>query len=165
MGRLSVTHVKIHGGSGGVIYDGEIDLSRFEAQYDKAQYKLDSMVMTSMVPYMPMITGSFINLTRAKSASVAGSGYVYAAVAPYGRFLYEGKTMVDELTGSPFARQKAKKVLVSKYSGETAARENLVYTKSKHPKAQAHWFDAAKQSDSLKWLRETKKTAGGGKRG
>ena len=41
----------------------DVDLSRFEKQYSKAQFALDSMVMASMVPYMPMRTGTFINVT------------------------------------------------------------------------------------------------------
>lgn len=46
--------------------------------------------------------------------------------------------MVDEATGSPYARRGAKKVLVSQFSGQTAAKENLEYTKQAHPQAQAN---------------------------
>lgn len=143
----------------------KLSLSRFDEQYKKAQYQLDGDVMTSMVPFMPMISGSFINTTRAASAAVQGSGQVYAAYGPQGRYLYEGKVMVDEVTGSPFARKGAKKVLVSQYAGKTAAKENIEYTHQAHPKAQDHWFDAAKAADGKKWVRRVKATAGGGKRG
>lgn len=143
----------------------KLSLSRFDDQYKKAQYQLDGDVMNSMVPFMPMISGSFINTTRAASAAVQGSGQVYAAYGPQGRYLYEGKVMVDEVTGSPFARQGAKKVLVSQYTGKTAAKENIDYTHQAHPKAQDHWFDAAKAVDGKKWVRRVKATAGGGKRG
>ena len=143
----------------------KLSLSRFDEQYKKAQYQLDGDVMNSMVPFMPMISGSFINTTRAASAAVQGSGQVYAAYGPQGRYLYEGKVMVDEVTGSPFARRGAKKVLVSQYTGKTAAKENIDYTHQAHPKAQDHWFDAAKAVDGKKWVRRVKETAGGGKRG
>lgn len=143
----------------------KLSLSRFDEQYKKAQYQLDGDVMNSMVPFMPMISGSFINTTRAASAAVQGSGQVYAAYGPQGRYLYEGKVMVDEVTGSPFARRGAKKVLVSQYAGKTAAKENIDYTHQAHPKAQDHWFDAAKAADGKKWVRRVKATAGGGKRG
>lgn len=143
----------------------KLSLSRFDEQYKKAQYQLDGDVMNSMVPFMPMISGSFINTTRAASAAVQGSGQVYAAYGPQGRYLYEGKVMVDEVTGSPFARKGAKKVLVSQYSGKTAAKENIEYTHQAHPKAQDHWFDSAKAVDGKKWVRRVKETAGGGKRG
>ena len=143
----------------------KLSLSRFDEQYKKAQYQLDGDVMNSMVPFMPMISGSFINTTRAASTAVQGSGQVYAAYGPQGRYLYEGKVMVDEVTGSPFARKGAKKLLVSQYAGKTAAKENIEYTHQAHPKAQDHWFDAAKAADGKKWVRRVKATAGGGKRG
>lgn len=148
---------------GGVIqYDMTIDLNRFGKQISKAQFELDSMVMTDMVPLMPMETGLFIDVTRAMSAAYAGTGRVIAAAPPYGRFLYEGKTMVDVQTGSPWARRGAKKVLVSQYSGKTdkkpKAKPNLTFANGR----QAHWFDAAKERRGDDWIRKTKKTAGGG---
>lgn len=73
--------------------------------------------------------------------------------------------MVDEKTGSTWARRGAKKVLVSEFGGKTKAKPDLVYTKQAHPKAQAHWFDAAKKKDGKKWVRGVKETAGGGRRG
>ena len=76
-----------------------IDLGRFEGQYSLAQYELDSMVMTSMIPFMPKQTGTFINVTQGMSQSIAGSGKVVAAAPPMGRYLYEGKVMVDSVTG------------------------------------------------------------------
>jgi hypothetical protein len=160
---------KIHHFKGFSVVDGDvkvkIDMSRFEEQYRKAQYQLDGAVMNSMVPFMPMENGTFVNVTRAASAAIQGSGRVFAAYSQQGRFLYEGKGMVDEKTGSPWARKDAKKVLVSQYSGKTRAKETLTYTKTKHPAAQAHWFDAAKEKDGETWIREAKKTAGGGQRG
>lgn len=139
-----------------------LTLDRMTDNFNRAQYALDSMVMTSMVPFMPMQDGTFINQTRAKSAAMAGSGEVCAGVAPQGRFLYEGKTMVDEKTGSPWARKGAKKVLVSQYAGKTQAKENLVFSQHAHPKAQAHWFDPAKEADGRKWVKTVKRIAGGG---
>lgn len=56
-------------------------------------------------------------------------------------------------------------MLVSQYSGKTKAKEDLQYTKTAHPKAQAKWFDAAKKADGKEWIKQVKKTAGGGKRG
>ena len=64
--------------------DMHIDLRRFEKQYNKAQYALDSTVMTHMVPFMPHQTGTFINVTRTMSAALAGTGTVVAAAPPMG---------------------------------------------------------------------------------
>lgn len=149
--------------------DGDIrinvDLSRFDKQYQKAQYGLDGDVMNSMLPFMPMQEGSFINVTRGASAAIQGTGQVYAAYGPAGRFLYEGKTMVSEVTGSTWARLGERKVLVSQYSGQTKAKDDLVFNKTAHPDAQAHWYDAAKARDSKTWVKNAKKNAGGGKHG
>ena len=140
-------------------YNMVLDLTRFGSQISQAQYELDSMVMTDMVPLMPKQTGTFINVTKAMSASYAGTGKVIAAAPPMGRFLYEGKTMVDEKTGSPWARRGSRKVLVSQYSGKTNAKENLTYANGR----QSHWFETAKERHSAEWIDHVKKTAGGGK--
>lgn len=142
---------KIHVKSGNMTLD--IDLSRFERQFQEAQFRLDSQVMTDMVPYMPMQTGTFINVTRAMSVAIAGSGQVVAAAPPYGRFLYEGKIMVDELTGSPWARKGAKKVVTDR---------KLQFSTATNPKAQAQWFEAAKADHGKAWVELAKRTAGGG---
>lgn len=128
----------------------DIDLSRFEKQFQDAQYYLDSQIMQDMEPYMPKVTGTFVNLTKARSASLAGSGEVVAAAPPYGRFLYNGKVMVDPVTGSPYARKEAKKVLTDK---------DLKYS---NPKATPKWFETAKKTHGDAWIAEVKRIAGGG---
>lgn len=133
----------------------KLDLSRFEKQFVQAQYQLDGQVMSSMVPFMPHLNGAFIQVTRAASAAVQGSGQVYAAFGPQGRYLYEGKVMVDEETGSAWARKGAKKVLTNR---------PLRYTKTHNPEVTDHWFDAAKKKDGKRWVANVKRTAGGGKR-
>ena len=128
----------------------QVDMSRFEKQFQEAQYYLDSQVMTDMVPFMPRQTNTFVNLVRARSAALAGSGVVVAGVPPSGRFLYEGKVMIDPVTGSPWARKGAKKVVTNR---------PLTYS---NPQATPHWFDTAKERHGDKWVEETKKRAGGG---
>lgn len=142
-----------------------LDMSRFNTQYQRAQYKLDGEVMNSMIPFMAMDTGTLVNITRAASAAVQGSGKVYAAFGPQGRFLYEGKGMVGIESGSPWAKEGEKKVLVSQYGGKTNAKEFLSYNHSAHPQAQENWFDAAKEVDLDKWVKDVKETAGGGTHG
>ena len=131
----------------------DVDLSRFEKQYGKAQKTLDSMVMTDMKPYMPLMTGVFRNVTEAMSAAIAGSGTVIAAAPPFGRFLYEGKVMVDAETNSPWARPGAKKIVTNK---------ELDYFKGNNPKVTDHWFDEAKKNHGESWVKVVKKEAGGG---
>lgn len=156
-----ITHFK-----GFSVVDGDIkinlNLSRFDKQFQRAQYELDGDVMNSMEPFMPLNKGTFIQKTREESTALQGTGMVVAAAGPFGRFLYPGKTMVDIETGSPWAKYKNKKVLVSQYSGKTNAKENLTYSRAG---AQAFWFDAAKRADGKSWIKKAKKIAGGGKRG
>ncbi|MBQ7767561.1 MAG: hypothetical protein IJ403_01610 [Oscillospiraceae bacterium] len=130
-----------------------IDLGRFEGQYSRAQYQLDSMVMDSMVPYMPMQTSIFINVTRGMSQSIAGSGKVVAAAPPMGGFLYEGKVMIGERTLSAFAAKAEKKIVTER---------DLQYSRHAHPNVTDHWFDTAKKYHGKVWVRKTKKMAGGG---
>ena len=132
----------------------DLDLSRFEQSLEEAQFMLDSQIMTDMLPYMPMQTGTFQNVTRAMSAAIAGSGKVVAAAPPMGRFLYEGKVMVGVDSHSPFARYGEKKVVTDR---------DLQYSDAAHPKVEKKWFDAAKRDHGSDWIRMAKKVAGGGK--
>lgn len=130
----------------------DVSLNRFEKQFQEAQYYLDGQVMNDMVPYMPHRDGIFVNLTRMRSAALQGTGKVVAGVPPQGRFLYEGKVMVDPVTGSPWARKGAKKVVTER---------PLTYS---NPKATPHWFDTAKEAHGKAWVKGVKRIAGGGKK-
>lgn len=156
--KKMIARIKYHYKDKGPEYEINmyIDLHRFEKQFSKAQYELDSMVMAHMVLFMPKQTNTFIAVTRAMSAAIAGSGKVVAAAPPHGRFLYEGKVMVDPNTGSPWARKGAKK---------EATQKNLEFFKGEHPDAQARWFEAAKERHGEKWVAQVKRIAGGGSRG
>lgn len=126
-----------------------IRMERLSMQYNRAQFYLDSQVMTDMVPLMPKNTEIFVNLTKQRSAAMAGTGQVCAAAPPYGRFLYEGKVMVDPVTNSPWARKGAKKVVTDR---------DLTYS---NPRTVPHWFDEAKHLHLKQWVKGVKKYAGG----
>lgn len=144
----------------------QIDLSRFEGQYSRAQYELDSMVMQSMIPFMPAETGTFINVTQGMSQALAGSGVVAAAAPPMGRFLYEGKKMVDSATGKGPAKitiGPGEYILRFRKGAKLQATEEpLHYSTHVNPNATDHWFDASKEADGEAWVEKAKKTAGGG---
>lgn len=138
------------------IVDGDIqikvDCGRFYDQFKQAQYELDSNVMNGMEKFMPKDTNNFVQLTRQESAALAGSGEVVAGHAPYGRFLYYGKVMVDPLTGSPFARAGAKKIV-------KIPEVDLNFS---NPSAVPRWFEEAKKQFGDQWIKKVKETAGGG---
>ena len=164
MGTFKFPDLHVEKSSAEVHYTLNLDMDRFEGQFDKAQHMLDTQIMTDMIPYMPKVTGTFINRTLAMSASVAGSGYVYAAAPPYGRFLYAGKTMVSPSTGSTWAKYGEQKVLVSQYRGKTNAQENLTYNSSFNPRVTAEWYEEAKRRNGKRWINMTKGVAGDGRR-
>lgn len=144
----------------------KLDMSRFDKQLRRAQYELDGNVMNSMVPFMPHLNGTFIQVTRAESASVQGTGEVYAAFGPHGRYLYEGKVMVDSETGKGPRRIPIGpgEYILRFRKGAKLIKTNRPLQYSKKT-AKDHWFDAAKKKDGKQWIKDVKKTAGGGKRG
>lgn len=164
MGTFKFPDLHVERSSGEVHYTLDLDMDRFDRQFNKAQYMLDTQIMTDMIPYMPKVTGTFINRTLAMSASVAGTGFVYAAAPPYGRFLYAGKTMVSPSTGSTWAKYGEQKVLVSQYRGKTNAKENLTYNSSFNPMVTAEWYEEAKRKNYRRWVKLTKGVAGDGRR-
>lgn len=149
MGTHKINSIYINKKTKQVTVDFEIDFANAENHANRAQYLLDSQIMEDMVPFMPMRDGLFIATTRAMSQAIAGTGQVVAAAPPFGRFLYEGKVMVDPLTGSPWARKGAKKVVTDR---------PLKYSKGSHPQAQAHWFDAAKRKNMGDWKKLVDRT-------
>ena len=111
MARSKIKHFK-----GFSVVDGDIriklDMHRFEEQFRRAQYQLDGAVMNSMVPFMPMITGSFINTTRAASAAIQGSGEVYARLmARKADFCMRGKRWLALLLEAHMPKREKRKYL------------------------------------------------------
>ena len=129
--------------------DAKLNVGRVQKNIEKAQYWLDTQIMTDMVPFMPHVTGTFINDTALWSASLAGSGEVIAGVPPMGQFLYKGNVMIDPVTYSPWARKDVKKIVTDR---------DLTF---ENPSAVAHWFDAAKAEHGKEWVNGVKKIAGG----
>lgn len=116
-----------------------VSMSRINGALSRAQIWLEQQIMNDMLPVMPMRTGDFQQRTRALNTVALGSGHVWAAAPPFGRFLYGGKVMVDPVTGSPWAREGAKKVLTDR---------DLTFSR---PGAVARWFEAVKPAQLPRW--------------
>ena len=125
----------------------EVDMKRLENNFNKAQFALDSAIMTSMEPLMPRRDGNFIAITKGMSAAIAGTGKVVAAAPPYGRFLYEGKMMIGEKSRSPWAKKGERKVVTGR---------NLTYSGG----GQSHWFEKAKEKDLNSWVKVVENIVG-----
>lgn len=140
-----------------------VDLSRIADGINRAQYWLDSQISNDMLPYMPMDTGTMIQATRGKSAALAGTGLVVAASTPYGRYLYNGKVMVDSVTGKgPRKIETSPGEYILRFrKGATLVPTDrpLVYS---NPLAQPRWFDVAKANNLQSWIDGVKREITGG---
>jgi len=145
--KFKFNGIEINKGSMSV--KASLNMTRFEKQFQQAQFWLDGQIMNDMVPFMPMQDDTFIDVTKMHSAALQGSGKVYAAYGPQGRFLYEGKVMVDELTKSPWARKGARKEVIDK---------DLKYSRAS---AKPKWFEEAEMLNSSNWIKGVKERAGG----
>ena len=122
-----------------------LSLDRFSKQFTEAQQWLGDRVLEDCKAYMPHLTGG---LQQRSHTEEDGKKVVFPG--PYGRFQYGGKVMVDPVTGSPWARKGAKKVLTDR---------PLQYS---NPQATDHWFDTAKAQHGEYWIAGVKERAGGG---
>ena len=111
-----------------------------EAASEKAVYAMAVQAQKDTDPYVPFLSG-----TLSDSARVEGHFLIYGGrMAPYARYLYYGKLMIDPATGSSYASYGATKVLTDK---------DLVFNKAMHSQAQSHWFEASKAENKDKWER------------
>lgn len=95
-------------------------------------------VLRRILRYMPYDSGMTIKVTIAQT-NVRRPFII--TNTPYARFLYHGKLMVSDVTGSPWARK-----------GETkhAVDTPLVYTKTFNPKAGPYWDQALMAAEGAK---------------
>lgn len=147
-----------------ILKDGvkiKVNTSKFNPLLEQAQIRLEMAIAKDIKPYMPMLTGNMIQRTQAINSSMLGSGYVMVAPAPYGRFLYYGKKMVDSETGKgprPITLKTGE--VIFRYRKGAILRptnEPLKYTR---PGATDHWFDSAKADNEDKWRKIVADTIG-----
>lgn len=123
----------------------DIKLSRFSRQFAEAQWWLGKQVLGDCKQqFMPLLTGGLQQRSHTEN-----DGRQVVFPGPYARFQYFGKVMVDPVTGSPWARKDAKKVLTDR---------PLKYSQ---PQATDHWFEEAKKRHGDSWIEGAKKIAGG----
>lgn len=131
--------------------------AKIEANLPKTQYMVDTQIVNDMVPYMPMVTGTFINTVRFRNASLAGTGMVCAATGVMGRFLYYGKKMADPLTGKGprVITLDGGEIIFRWRAGAKLVPTNkpLDYTKTANPLAGPEWFERAKADHYQDWLK------------
>jgi hypothetical protein len=102
-----------------------------------AEHRLAETIKSDSEPFVPALTGEFSDNVTVKENLI-----IYPA--PFARFLYWGKLMIDPNTGSAWAKAGVKKI---------TAAPDLVFTKTVHPQAQSQWFEAAKAQNLQKWIK------------
>ena len=110
---------------------------RLASASGRAEHAVAVQAEKDTQPFVPALTGSLTGRTAVKDNKIIYPG-------PYARYLYYGKLMVDPETGSAYAKKGASKILTNK---------DLVYTKTVHGSAQAHWCEASKAMNLKKWER------------
>ena len=127
-----------------------IDPSLIGGACSKAELAVASQAMKDTEPYVPALTGAMNAMTRVEKYD-GHAAIVYSA--PYVRFLWYGKVMVDPNTGSTWAPLHGHKVVTDR---------NLVFNTSMHQNAQAFWFLASRAQNMDKWLRVADKAVKNG---
>ena len=126
-------------------FDERATLSRLNLESGGAvQYALDSAIVRTTDPYVPMDTG-----VLAQTVTGIGTGLIKYN-APYAQYQYYGMAMVAP-NGSAWAKLGETKHL----SGEP-----LHYKPEKHPLAGAFWFERSKADNLETWLTEAKNAVG-----
>lgn len=103
---------------------------------NKAEKILATQVMKDTDKYVPALTGSLTQRAHIEESTIVYPG-------PYARFLYYGKVMIYEPTGSTFAPKNEHKVVTNR---------DLVMNKSMHPLASSHWFEVSKAANLQTWI-------------
>lgn len=120
----------------------------------KAEHAVAVQAAKDTSPYVPMLIGSLNVRTQ-----VVGGTIIYPG--PYARYLYYGKVMVDSVTGKGpmhfIDKMGNEQIKFRKGATLKPTDRDLKYTKSEHPQAQDHWFEASKAQNLDKWLRVAEK--------
>lgn len=137
----------------------KVDVSGWDAVKEKvanlatrAENAVANQAMKDTIPFVPASPNIMLS---GPATRVIGNTIVYGGTdvgAPYARYLYFGKLMVDPDTGSAWASKGKTKVLTDK---------NLVFNTTVHPQAQSHWFEASKAQNLDKWIRYAQKVVDG----
>ena len=115
----------------------------------RAAHAVAVQIAKDTEPFVPALTKSLVNRSQAVENMVVYPG-------PYARYLYYGRVMVDEHGNGPghYIDKHGNEVLkFPKGSKLHATDRYLVFTKSVHPQAQSHWFEASKAQNLEKWVR------------
>jgi hypothetical protein len=129
--------ILLNNGKAELVWNTNAFQGKWYRRYTAAQKFVDSEVLRTTEPFVPLLTGTLIK--AGILGTDIGSGKV-SWIAPYARYLYYGKVMA----GNP------KKV----------TSKNLVFHGGKL--RGAYWFERSKAVNKRAWIAGAKKIAGRG---
>lgn len=116
----------------------------------RVEHLLAVQVQKDTEPYVPALTLSFANRTQ-----VHGNLIIYPG--PEGRYLWNGKVMVDAATGKGpmkiIGENGVEVIRFRKGATLTPTNRDLNIQRTVHPYAQDRWFYASKANNKDKWIR------------
>lgn len=124
----------------------ELNTKRFEEQRKKAQKKLNILVLADSTPYVPFQQGQLRSQTRFPDGIY---GETLEWYAPYAHYQYMGELYLAQ-DGSSYAK---------KYEVKHPAGRPLNYH---DPNTGHQWFERAKQTHELEWIKQIRRIGGGG---
>lgn len=143
----------------GIIDSIDINIADLERNLPKAQFRLDTAIVNSFMPYVPIKTGALRANIASRNAVLAGTGEVAVYTGtPYGRYLYYGVKMVDSVTGKGARRIPLKDgSVIFRYKKGATLVPTTTPLKYSEPEARPFWFDVAMQNYSDQWIEIVKR--------
>ena len=129
------------------VWNGVRNLVRLKSA--RAEKIVAEQIMKDTDKYLPARTGSLMQRTH-----IEGSNQIVYP-GPYARFLYYGKVMIYEPTGSTFAPKGEHKIVTDR---------DLVMHQTMHRLATSHWFEVSKAQNQEKWERVAERAIKHGRR-
>ena len=120
----------------------DIDLTKFKDKLEKAQSDLVNQIIADTQDYVPFLQGDLSNSAKPNEDNTE---IIYRA--PYARYQYMGKLMLDN-RGSSWAKKGTRKHVVNK---------DLTYSKEHHSQAGAKWYERSKENNLNNWIEVVKK--------
>ena len=147
-----------------VEYDFRELKKKLEADFgpgSAAQYTWSRIVFDGSVPYMPMVTGTFIKLSQAHSEPLMEKGeLVYPG--PYAHYLWEGMLYVDPEYGKGAFFSEDYGFWSRPGVAKVPTDIRLKFNQEANPNAGRRWVERAAADNMPAWVAEMQRHADAG---
>jgi len=126
-----------------------------------AQYTWSRIVFDGSVPYMPMVTGTFINLSQAHSEPLMDQGELMYP-GPYAHYLWEGVLYVDPEYGKGAFFSEDYGFWSRPGITKVPTDIRLNFNQEANPNAGPRWVERATADNRPAWVAEMQRHADAG---